>query len=101
MLGLECEFPNIYGPSTELEGPARVSIGSDVMSRMLVEIATGVELERSILAPMDEEHRAMWDRLAASYAEIRAAGQILAIPSGLPSLDGYERGRRPGLRNVP
>jgi hypothetical protein len=78
-----------------------MTVGSDVMSRMLVEIAKGIAPERSILAPLNEERRAMWNSLAASYAEIVAAGEILDIPTETPSLDGYRKGRRPGLRNVP
>lgn len=56
-----------------------MTVGADLMARMLVEQARGVAPEASVLAPLSDEERAVWDFLVAEVDAMAARGELLEI----------------------
>ena len=58
---------------------------SELMSRMLAQIVSGVTKETAVGFKMDDETSAMWDRLTVEVADARAKGLQIDVPGEWPS----------------
>jgi hypothetical protein len=78
-----------------------MTVGTDRMQRFLVEIARGVAIDSSVLAPFTAEERNVWASFVQDFRDAQAGGYIIEIPNEWPSLDGYVLGEVPGIEHIP
>lgn len=78
-----------------------MTVGSDRMQRFLVEIARGVAMADSVLAPFTPEESDLWATFEQNLRDMQARGRTLYIPNEWPSMEGYVKGRAPGVEHIP
>jgi hypothetical protein len=78
-----------------------MTVGTDRMHRMLVEVARGVSPDETVLAPLTAEERDLWVTFEGNLRDMQRRGRTLYIPNEWPDLDGYVKGEVPGIEHVP
>lgn len=63
------------------------AVNSDVLARILAQVAQGVTKDKAAGIEMTPEADAAWDRIEAEVAEAKAAGHGIDVPNEWPKAD--------------
>lgn len=75
-----------------------MALTSDEMQIMMTEVAEGLLMSQSRLAPLTERQRAFWERHETELIDIQARGNVVAFTPEMPDLGEYRKGYAPELK---